>query len=217
MDGEPTRLPASDSAYETLRSRILTGELTEGERLVEQSLAEEFCISRTPVREAIRRLVHEGFVEKGSGYSTRVARFPIDELAQIFEIRRRLECYAASRAALLASDEDISKLRALSDRMEAHTPPANNKDYRIISVCNTDFHRIIYEAASSTRLTALIASAVDVGVVARTYHAYSPEDLVRSARHHREIVDAIAARAPDWAESVMSSHVLAAGRSAVRG
>jgi DNA-binding FadR family transcriptional regulator len=56
-----------------------------------------------------------------------------------------------------------------------------------------------------------------VGVVARTYYSYSESDLIRSARHHSEIVDAIAARAPEWAESVMSAHVLAAATSAFPG
>lgn len=215
MDGS-NRPPATDTAYDALRARILSGELSPGERLVEQALAEELGLSRTPVREAIRRLMHEGFVEKGQGYSTRVADFPEEELAQLFEIRRRLECYAAGRAAKMASDEEIAELRYLSEQMSKHTPPKSPEEYDIISAANTKFHRIIYEAARSPRLTALIASAVDVGVVARTYYNYSETDLLRSAQHHNEIVDAIAAHAPEWAESVMSSHVLAAASSAVQ-
>lgn len=216
MDGA-SRPPAADSAYEVLRSRILSGELAPGERLVEQTLAEDLGLSRTPVREAIRRLVHEGFVEKGQGYSTRVAEFHEEELSQLFEIRRRLECYAAGRAAKMATEEEIARLRDLSDRMAHHTPPKTQEDYAIISAANAEFHRIIYEAARSPRLVALIASAVDVGVVARTYYSYSETDLLRSAQHHNEIVDAIAAHAPEWAESVMSSHVLAAATSAFHG
>ena len=209
-----SRPPASDSAYDVLRARILSGELTPGERLIEQTLAKDLGISRTPVREAIRRLLHEGFVEKGKGYSTRVTDFYEEELTQLFEIRRRLECYAAGRAARMATDKEVAKLRRLSEQMFEHIPPKSQADYYCISVANTKFHRIIYEAARSPRLTALIASAVDVGVVARTYYSYSETDLLRSAQHHKEIVDAIAANAPEWAESVMSSHVLAASSSA---
>ena len=163
MDGA-SRPPAADSAYEVLRSRILSGELAPGERLVEQTLAEDLGLSRTPVREAIRRLVHEGFVEKGQGYSTRVAEFHEEELSQLFEIRRRLECYAAGRAAKMATEEEIARLRDLSDRMAHHTPPKTQEDYAIISAANAEFHRIIYEAARSPRLVALIASAVE-GVI----------------------------------------------------
>jgi DNA-binding GntR family transcriptional regulator len=72
------------------------------------------------------------------------------------------------------------------------------------------------DAARSPRLKALLAMAVDVGVVARTYDLYSVEDLIRSARHHQEITHAIAARAPDWAASVMASHLLAAATAALK-
>lgn len=215
MDGSE-RLPAADQAYQTIRARIMSGDLAAGARLVEQSLAAELGISRTPVRAAITRLTHEGFVERGEGYSTRVADFPSEELDQIFEIRRRLEAYAAGRAARLASEDQIETLDSLTTRMEALTPPRTAEDYADISEINAEFHRIIAEAAASPRLMAVLQVAVDVGVVARTYHSYSEAALIRSARHHRELVDALKARAPDWAESVMSAHVLAAAASASR-
>ncbi len=208
------RQPAADQAYEAIRRRIMSGELPDGARLKEQSLASEMGLSRTPVREAITRLLHEGFVERGEGYSTRVAHFPEDELDQIFEIRRRLECYAAERAALMATEEQINELDKLTNEMEALSPPQTEADYQRISVVNSAFHRIISEAAKSPRLIAVLSMAVDVGIVSRTYHSYAKADLIRATRHHRELVDAIRARSPDWASSVMSSHVLAAARSA---
>ena len=215
MDGDD-RLPAADLAYLQIRGRIMSGDLPGGARLKEQVLAQELGLSRTPVRSAITRLIHEGFAERGAGYSTRVADFAEEELDQIFEIRRRLECYAAGRAAVRASVAQTEALDRLTTRMEALTPPKTAADYQEISSINAEFHRIIAEAAASPRLMAVLQMAVDVGIVARTYHAYSEADLVRSARHHRELVDAIRARAPDWAESVMSSHVLAAARCAQR-
>ena len=215
MDGD-VKQPAAGLAYEAIRARIMSGELSDGTRLKEQSLASEMGLSRTPVREAINRLIHEGFVERGDGYSTRVAHFPAGELDQIFEIRRRLECYAAERAAERASEAQIDELDALTTEMETLSPPRSDADYARISAINTAFHRIIGEAAQSPRLMAVLSMAVDVGIVSRTYRSYSQADLVRSARHHRELVDAIRARSPDWAGSVMSSHVLAAARSAGR-
>ncbi|MEM8728450.1 MAG: GntR family transcriptional regulator [Pseudomonadota bacterium] len=210
------RLPAADLAYLQIRARILSGDLAAGARLKEQSLAEELGLSRTPVRSAMSRLIHEGFAERGIGYSTRVAVFPEEELEQIFEIRRRLECYAAGRAALLASEEQLDRLDELTTRMEDLTPPKTAGDYQEVAEINADFHRIIAEAAASPRLMAVLQMAVDVGIVSRTYHAYSEQDLIRSARHHRELVDALRARAQRWAESVMSSHVLAASQRAMQ-
>jgi len=171
-------------------------------------------VSRTPVRAAITRLIHEGFAERSEGYSTRVADFPADELAEIFEVRRRLECFAAERAAELATPDQITELGRLAAEMEALTPPDSDAAYARLSDLNAAFHRIIAEAARSPRLMAILSLAVDVGVVSRTYLAYSEADLRRSAGHHRELVDALAARSPLWAASVMSSHILAATLSA---
>lgn len=212
MDGSAP--PAAEQAYQTLRDRIMSGDLASGVRLIERSLAEELGLSRTPVRAAITRLIHEGFAERGEGYSTRVASFPETELDQIFEIRRRLESYAAARAARHATDNQIDELDRFTSRMEALTPPRSMQDYSDIADINTRFHRIIYEAAQSQRLIAVLQLSVDIGVVSRTYFSYSEEALRRSARHHRELVDALRARSPDWAEAVMSAHIMAAAATA---
>ena len=213
--GGDARIQAADQAYLQIRGRILTGDLGAGDRLKEQALAEELGLSRTPVRAAITRLIHEGFAERGSGYSTRVAGFPDHELEQIFEVRRRLESYAAGQAADLATDEQVNQLDALTTRMEEITPPKTPPELQEIAEINAEFHRIISEAAQSPRLMAVLQMAVDVGLVARTYHVFTDADYIRSARHHRELVDAIRTGSSRWAESVMSSHILAAAQRAV--
>jgi len=201
---------ASDQAYDRIRHDIINGVLKEHERLTEQALAKRLGLSRTPVREAISRLVHEGFIERQGGYSTRVARFSSDETDQIFQLRLLLEGYAARRAATLASAEQIDALRALANQMSACTPPESAEDYDNIARANEAFHRTICEAAKSPRLIALLAVAIEVGLIAKTYRLYSEQALVRSCQHHHELVDAIVARSPEWAESVMASHILAA-------
>ncbi|MCR9152277.1 MAG: GntR family transcriptional regulator [Rhodobacteraceae bacterium] len=208
MGQEPQALTATEHAYRTIRAQIVTGELAEGERLTEQRLSRDLGLSRTPVREAISRLILEGFVERHSGYDTRVARFPEDEIEQIFQLRRLLECYSARRAAKYASAEDIAALREILETMRAHTPPQTEADYNTLTEANERFHRVIVAAARAPRLTALMTLAFDVGMVVRTYRIYTPADLVRSLHHHAELIDAIEARAPDWAESLMSAHLL---------
>lgn len=197
-------------AYERIRHEIVTGVLAEHERLTERSLSDRLGLSRTPVRAAIARLAHEGFIEQGQGYSTRVARFPEDELEQIFQLRLQLEGFAARRAAQFADIAQKEKLHLLATRMSELTPPENDVEHAELSSCNEQFHRTIAEAARSPRLLAMLSVAVDVGVVARTYTLYSEADLQRSSRHHHEIADAIEAGSPEWAESVMRSHLLAA-------
>ncbi|MEM7694069.1 MAG: GntR family transcriptional regulator [Pseudomonadota bacterium] len=204
---------AADHAYEALRRDILSGTLPGGARLKEQALAKTLGLSRTPVRDALNRLVHEGFAERGPGYSTRVTEFSDDELAQIFELRAMLEGYAARRAATHATADEIARLHTLAEAMSAKTPPSSADDFSALARANEAFHATIHEAARSPRLSILMATVIEVGLVARTYRTYSPRDLIRSAAHHHEIADAIAARRPEWAQSAMVSHVLAARSS----
>ena len=207
---------AAAIAYERIRHEIVTGVLAEHERLTERSLSDRLGLSRTPIRAAIARLAHEGFIEQGEGYSTRVTRFSHDELEQIFQLRLQLEGFAARRAAQFADMAQKQSLRILATRMSELTPPVNADEHSELSSCNEEFHKTIAQAARSPRLLAMLSVAVDVGVVARTYSLYSEADLQRSSRHHHEIVDAIEAGSPDWAESVMRSHLLAAQSSVQR-
>ncbi|MEM8582056.1 MAG: GntR family transcriptional regulator [Pseudomonadota bacterium] len=203
------RMNAAEAAYRAIRSQIVSGALAEGERLTEKRLSKDLGLSRTPIREAIGRLILEGFVDRQSGYTTRVAHFPEDEIAQIFEIRCILEAYSARRAAKNATPEDIEELRSVHSQMQKHTPPRTDHDYKVLTEANEVFHRIILRAAQSPRLTALMTMAFDVGMVVRTYRIYSDADLMRSLHHHAELIDAIEAKAPEWAEKVMGAHLLA--------
>lgn len=217
MSADGTRpATAAETAYERLRHDILTGARPEGARLTETRLAEELGLSRTPIREALRRLALEGFVTNPSGTSARVATFPEDEIEQVFQIRLMLETYATRRAAQFRTEAELAELRALAETMSAHSPPRADADFEALSAANTRFHKLIMAAARSSRLATLLGIAVDVGMVLRTYRMYSERDLERSSRHHHEIVDAIAARAPEWAASVMASHLLAAAATAQR-
>lgn len=216
MAGAEKKIPAAEQAYQKIRAAIVSGELEEGERLVEERLSEDLRLSRTPIRDAIRRLSLEGFIERQEGYNTRVATFPADEMEQTFHIRQFLEAYAAERAARHATDDEIAELRALSDEINRLTPPSSTDDYQRISAANESFHRKIVDVSRSPRLTAHMTMAFDIGMVDRTYRRYSEEELVRSAKHHREITDAIAAHSPDWARAAMETHVRAAEVAAAR-
>jgi DNA-binding GntR family transcriptional regulator len=205
----PQKMNATEQAYSIIRNNILTGKLAEGERLTETRLSGDLGLSRTPIREAIGRLIMEGFIDRQQGYTTRVAHFPQDEAEQVFEIRRLAECYSVERAARLATPEDIAELRRIHAAMKADTPPRDDAAYQRLTEANEAFHRTIVNAARSPRLTALMTTALDVSMVVRTYSMFSDKDLMRSLNHHEEIIQAIEARAPKWAASIMSAHLLA--------
>ena len=204
---------ASKHALEALRHAIASGEFSGGQRLTEQMLSERLGISRTPIRDALRRLEIEGLITASGGRGFRVAEWNADEVDQVFTIRALLESYAIQRAARLATPDQIEELSRLSDIMIAATPPRSDADFKILSDSNERFHKLIIEAAQSERLARLISLTIDMALVFRTYKMYSETDLRRSSLHHREMVEALRARAPEWAASVMRSHLLAAAAS----
>ncbi len=210
MRGEDDRLNAADSAYHALRDDILSGVLKPDDRLTEVTLADRLNMSRTPVREAVKRLLIEGFLTRAPGEGLRVTGLEPDEVQQIFQIRLKLEGYGARRAAEHATPAEQAELHRLADVMTTYTPPKTDQDFEIISDANAAFHRTIMLAARSPRLGAMMSLAINLGLVLRTYRMYDDHDMIRQSRHHHDIAEAISARDPDWAEAAMSSHVLAA-------
>jgi DNA-binding GntR family transcriptional regulator len=207
----------ADQAYLALRADILSGAIDADARLTEMTIAERLGISRTPVREAVRRLIIEGFLTRERRAGLRVTTLDPDEVRQIFHIRLMLEGYAARRAAELATPAEVAELTRLAEVMSAHTPPRSEADFTTVSNANTAFHRLVMQAARSPRVAAMVSLAVNLGLVLRTYRMYSERDLIRQSRHHHDIAEAIAAREPDWAEAAMAAHVQAAAAVARRG
>lgn len=210
MANDGRSISAGDSAYLTLRADILSGDLPADERLTEMGLADRLGLSRTPVREAVKRLLIEGFLTRAPGEGLRVTALHADEVDQIFRIRLMLESYGARRAAEFASDAEITELFRLADAISARVPARTEADYDAMTEANTAFHRTITQAARSPRLSSMLSLAVNLGLVLRTYQMYSAQDMFRQARHHHDIAQAIATRDPEWAEAAMSHHVLAA-------
>ena len=201
---------AATHAYRVLRDDILSGRIAADARLTEVTIAERLGISRTPVREAVKQLILEGFLTRVRGQGLRVTTLDPDEVQQIFRIRQMLESYAARRAAEQARPEEVAELQRLAAVMTARTPPRSEADFVALSEANAAFHRQVMRSARAPRLGAMLSLAVNLGLVLRTYRMYSERDLIRQSRHHHEIADAIAARAPDWAEAAMAAHVEAA-------
>ncbi|HYC05111.1 MAG TPA: GntR family transcriptional regulator [Azospirillaceae bacterium] len=199
-----------ERAHAEIRRGILAGEFGPGARLKEEELASRVGVSRTPVREALRRLNAEGLVDFVPNQGAFVASWSDHELDDIFRLRSLLEGHAAELAARSATPVQITELERLARHMielEANRP---GQAMEAIAEANAAFHRLILEAAGSRRLTAMMAHVVEIPLVLRTFGRYSPEALARSLRHHVELAAAVRARDPLWAGSVMRSHIMAA-------
>jgi DNA-binding GntR family transcriptional regulator len=201
---------AVDHAYSLIRDDILTGRHAPGERLGEAELAELTETSRTPVREALRQLEMEGLVEVLPHRGARVTAWTAADLEEIYDLRAMLEAFAADRAASRIEPAELDRMAGLCDLMDQAAAPGAGQDLDRLADLNAEFHGVVRTAAASTRLVTMLTAVVRLPLVVRTFHRYSPADLVRSRGHHRELVAALSAGDGRWAASVMRSHVLAA-------
>lgn len=197
---------ASDHAYDELRRRILSGELPPGTQLKEEELATLCGVSRTPVREAIRRLEADLFVRRTDSQRSFVEEWTLDDIEEVFILRGMLEGYAARRAALRAEPQHIARLEETNRALHA-VLSADDLDVDAYLKTNADFHSLILEIAASERLASLLSRMVLQPVVQQTAMAYSREQLWRSFDEHAGITAAFAARDPDWAEALMVAHI----------
>src|SRR3954453_10972223 len=208
---EPDSGHASDHAYRLIRAQILSGARAGGDWLREGDLADSIGVSRTPVREALRRLTAEGLVQHELNRGVQVAAWTTADLDEIFSLRSVLEPWACRLAATAAS-VDLDELNRLAHDMDA-AAGGTGADVDQITELNNRFHRLILEGSKNRRLGSVVSSLVQVPLVWRTFSHYSDNDLRRSLAHHHELVAALAAGDADWAESVMRSHVRAAWNS----
>jgi len=203
-------MKAAQRAYNTLRTGIIEGVYPPGARVTEQEIAASAKVSRTPVREALRRLEAEGLLRFVPHQGAFVTRWSEQDAEDIFELRAMLEGHAARLAANRATDEDVQQLRRLAEEQCAEAADRSPGYLERIADLNSQFHRHLQQVAASTRLQASLATLSSAPLVLQTFRNYDGDDLNRSAHHHMEMVEAIEAGDGDWAAAVMHSHVMAA-------
>lgn len=206
-------MKAAQRAYTTLRAGIIEGAHPPGARITEQEIAESAGVSRTPVREALRRLEAEGLLRFVPHQGAFVTAWSVQDAEDIFELRAMLEGYGARLAAGKATNADVSELRLLAEAQCKEASERSPGYLERIADLNSKFHRRLLQVAASARLEATLVTISSAPLVLQTFRDYDDDDLNRSAHHHLEIVEAIEAGDAAWAESVMHSHVMAARRA----
>lgn len=197
---------ASERAYDTIRAMILSGELSSGEQLSEEALAERCGVSRTPVRDALRRLEAELLVRKTDSQRSFVADWSLGDVADAFELRAMIEGYAARRAAERMDDRTLERLRACNSAIYAAVR-GKKPDVNEFLRHNREFHELILEAAESPRLTSLLGTLIEQPVVWRTAQHYGHEAFNRSHSEHEDLLSAFARGDGAWAEAIMAGHI----------
>jgi DNA-binding GntR family transcriptional regulator len=208
MSPNPQR-PA-DRAYAWIRDRIFAGEFAPRQHLKEQDLAERIGVSRSPVRDALRRLSGEGLVVTERDRGTYVAEFSRAEIDEIFQLRAALEAYGAAHAAQRIEASALKHLESLATKMESLSRKSGADAFARFSVLNNDFHCTILKAARSPRLESLLEPLISIPVFLLKHFNWRPEqvDIERSNVEHRELIDALRVRDPVWARTRMHAHIV---------
>ncbi|NLY91489.1 MAG: GntR family transcriptional regulator [Firmicutes bacterium] len=196
--------PLRELVFEALREAIIKGQLAPGERLMEIQLAEELGVSRTPVREAIRKLELEGLVLMVPRKGAYVASFSMKDVVEVFEIRGALEGLAAALAAERITDEELEELER---QLVKSSELINQADLKGMVEVDTGFHQILYQASRNERLAQIINNLREQIQRFRQTSLSFPGRMKLALEEHREIVDAISARDSDLARKLAQEHI----------
>ena len=199
--------PLRDVVFETLRDAIIKQVLKPGERLMEIQLADEMGVSRTPVREAIRKLELEGLVVMVPRKGAYVAGVSMKDIHEVYEVRAALEMLAVSLAAERITDEELDALERQVLRESEAEANADEHSLDNIIYIDSSFHDIIYQAAHNQRLVQF------VNILQEQLQRFRAASLTRPGRsktaleEHKQIVEALAERNGELAAKLAKEHI----------
>ncbi len=196
--------PLRELVLEALREAILNGTLQPRERLMEIQLADELGVSRTPIREALRKLELEGFIIMVPRKGAYVADFSLRDLEDIFEVRKSLEGLAAELAAERVTEEELVKLEQL---LKEKSKAIENNDMQKLLDVDTAFHEKLYEASRNERLRSMISNLREQIERFRIASLQYPGRMKRSLEEHYQILDAIQRRDGETANRLAHAHI----------
>ncbi len=191
----------SEAAYRRLKEAILSGSLAPGERLTEEQIGKSFGISRTPVRQAVQRLLEEGLLDNSSRDGMRVYRLNLRDLQNVSEAREMVDGHSALLAAQRISEQELAALRMVHELLVKYVEDGEAAGY---ASANDRFHQLIAEATHNPRIVAMARSLSDVMYL---YLASAPLERRRAiVAEHERLLEAIASREPARAEAAALEH-----------
>jgi GntR family transcriptional regulator, rspAB operon transcriptional repressor len=207
------RRPMRDQIYPLIRDLILTGQIAPGDILDEKAVAAQLRVSRTPVREAVKKLSDEHLVDVVAQSGTRVASIDTQEIEQAYLIRRALEMESAARAAPRMNDAHAENL---TDILLLHERAIEQKNFVKAIAIDDSFHRTIAQIAEMPRLWHMVE--ISKAHLDRCRHMLLPRtgEAAATLEQHREVIRALNTRTGETARDAMRNHLDAAYRSVER-
>ena len=197
--------PLKDLVYLELKHKILTGEIVSQTRLMEIDLSEKMNVSRTPIREAIKKLSDDGLVKIVPRRGAYVANISIKDMLDVFEVREDMEGFAAKLAAQRINDEEKEELRKIATEYDEALAKAEDKE-GIIEL-DEKFHNFIVSCCGNDTLSELVKYVQELSLRFR-YLYYNDYSLYEStAEKHHRIMDAISNGRADEARKEADAHV----------
>ena len=193
----------ADQVFEALETDILSGVYERGEILTESRLSENMAVSRTPIREALKRLTTEHIIEM-TPRGARVIGILPEDIADIYDIRLKIEGMAVAKATRTMSDEAIRQLKETLDLQEFYT---QRKEPDLIKNMDSRFHAIIYENCGSGTFKDVLLSLHRKIMKYRRVSISVPSRASESLAEHTAIYEAILARQPEKAEELVYTHI----------
>ena len=197
-------LPLRDVVFQTLRQAILRGELKPGERLMEIYLAQKLGVSRTPVREAIRKLELEGLVLMIPRKGAVVAEITISDLEDVLEVRMALEELAVKLACRMITEEQLEQIRILAEEFEQ---TLYGEDVGACAQADMKFHEAIYAATGNGRLVQILNNLREQMYRYRMEYLKDRDAHCQLVQEHAEILEALRARDVERALAASGCHI----------
>ena len=193
-----------EEVYESLRRSILHGKLKAGQRLIEEQLAHQIGISRTPVREAFHKLEKDDLVTRLPKGGFAVREFTRGDVEEIFGIRSALESYAAYLATHHITAERIT---ALEKKVEESEKALDSRDTNKVIQSHTEFHNLLYRSCKSKKLTDMINNYSDYFYRYRALFPYAEHNFTYTVDDHRKMLEAMKKKNPRLVERLVRNHL----------
>jgi DNA-binding GntR family transcriptional regulator len=193
-----------EEVYDSLKKSILHGKLKGGQRLIEETLANQIGISRTPVREAFHKLERDDLVTRLPKGGFAVREFTREDVEEIFGIRSALESYASYLATIHISPEKISQLE--KKVKESKNALEKGDDEKVIQL-NTEFHDLLYKSCKSKKLFEMINNFRDYFFRYRSFLLRTEKGVDYSIEDHRRMLEAMKKKNPRLVERLVRNHL----------
>lgn len=199
--------PTAEKAYRVIKDRIMEGKIASGYRITEVELANQLAISRTPVRDALKKLVEDRWLEYTPNVGMRVRTWSTKDILDNLHVRQLLECEAIALASQHITQPESRELQLINTQLRATAPLKTPEAIDSMTSLNLKFHQVIWSSNTNRVLSEILLRNVNVPTVATTYRQYSRENLMASLEDHDQMIACLSRKDSEQAKRVMASHL----------